>query len=143
LDLVILGFEIAFEGSLVGVGVLLLATFLAFARMNKEVRRARMFIMADRVKRFLGAFTLGFLAIAADSIFSIAGFPAPPAVSVIVICVFLASIVFGSLELFLIVRPPRSRWPSLRKPASSPGGSRSRGAPVAEDPSEGETHASR
>ena len=143
MDLVILGFEIAFEGSLVGVGVLLLATFLAFARMNKEVRRARMFIMADRVKRFLGAFTLGFLAIAADSIFSIAGFSAPPAVSVVVILVFLASIVFGSLELFLIVRPPRSRLRSLRPAISRQGGSRAREAASSEDPPEGETHAAR
>lgn len=143
LDLVVLVFEIAFEGCLVAVSVLLLATFLAFARMNKDVRRARLFIMADRVKRFLGAFTLGFLAIAAESIFSVTGLTPPAAVSGIVILVFLASIVFGSLELFLIVRPRRSPLASSRKAVVPRGGPLPRGAASAEDPSEGESHAAR
>ncbi len=142
-ELVILGFELAFEGSLVAVGVLLLAAFLAFARMNRDVRRARMFIMADRVKRFLGAFTLGFLAIAAESVFSIAGLSPPAAVAAIVIFVFLGSVVYGSLELFLIVHPLRSRWRSPRQAVSRPGESNSGGATSADDPQEVDTHAAR
>jgi len=142
LNLAILGFEIAVEGSLIAVALLLLVTFLAFTRMNKDVRRARMFIMADRVKRFLGAFTLGFLAIAADSILSIAGVSVP-AVSGVVIFLFLASIVYGSLELFFIVRPPRSRLSLSRKAAAARSGLRPGEASAAEDPPEGESHAAR
>lgn len=128
---------------MIAVPALLLFTFLAFARMNKDVRRARMFIMADRVNRFLGAFTLGFLGIAADSVFAVAGIAPPVAVSGVVIFLFLASIVYGSLELFLIVRPPRVHWAASRKPVARPGGSRPREAPSAEDPPEGDTHAAR
>ncbi|HYM41024.1 MAG TPA: hypothetical protein VEY12_12925, partial [Thermoplasmata archaeon] len=105
MDLAALGFEIAVEGSLAVTGALLLLTYVAFTRMNRDVRRARLFIMADRVKRFLGAFTFGFLLIAIASIMTIGGLPTAATVFAVVIFLFLAAIVYGSLELFLIVRP--------------------------------------
>ncbi len=108
MDLLALVFEAAFVGALALAGVLLLATYLAFARMNKDVRRARMFIMSDRVKRFLGAFTFGFLLIAAASILTVIGLPEASSLFVVVIFLFLAAIVYGSFELYLIVRPRRS-----------------------------------
>ncbi len=118
MDLLALAFEAAFVGALAAAGVLLLATYVAFSRMNKDVRRARMFIMSDRVKRFLGAFTFGFLLIAAASILSIAGLPYASAVFLGVIFLFLAAIIYGSLELYLIIRPRRSPLLHSRRTAA-------------------------
>lgn len=56
---------VAFEGAIVILASLLALAYISFNRMEKEVRRARMFIMGDRVNRFLGAFTLGFIVLAA------------------------------------------------------------------------------
>ncbi|TLZ92122.1 MAG: hypothetical protein E6K04_04810 [Methanobacteriota archaeon] len=53
-----------FEGIVGGVAVILSLTYVSFVRMEKNVRRARMFIMADRIQRFLGAFTVGFVVLA-------------------------------------------------------------------------------
>ncbi len=143
MDLFTLAFEIAFIGAVAAAGGLLLLTYLAFARMNKDVRRARMFIMADRVKRFLGAFTLGFLLIAAASILTIAGLPTAALVFPVVIFLFLGAIVYGSLELFLIVRPRRSRLPFAGRLASrSAPGIRPATAP-SEPPAEDDLHAVR
>ena len=143
MDLLALAFGILFEGSLVVAGVLLLATYVAFARMNKDVRRARMFIMSDRVRRFLGAFTFGFLLIAAASVLTIAGMPGASAVFLVVIFLFLAAIIYGSLELYLIVRPPRSRLLHPRRSAAS----RPVAGPMSASPppeaEEGGSHASR
>lgn len=143
MDLLALAFEVVFEGSLAAAGGLLLLTFLAFARMNKDVRRARLFIMADRVRRFLGAFTFGFILIAAASILSIAGLPTAASVFAVVIFLFLGAIVYGSLELFLIVHPRRKRLPSggrislRRTPAAGP----STAEP--DEVAEGDVHATR
>ena len=143
MDLLALAFGILFEGSLVVAGVLLLATYVAFARMNKDVRRARMFIMSDRVRRFLGAFTFGFLLIAAASVLTIAGLPGASAVFLVVIFLFLAAIIYGSLELYLIVRPPRSRLLRPRRSAAT----RPAAGPISAAPppevEEGGSHASR
>ena len=143
MDLFVLAFEIAFEGSLAAAGALLLLTYLAFARMNKDVRRARMFIMADRVRRFLGAFTFGFLLIAAASILTVAGLPSAALVFSVVIFLFLGAIVYGSLELFLIIRPRRSRIPSLRKAAARPAAGNAHAASPSEETAEGDPHAAR
>lgn len=105
MDILALTFEAAFAGSLVVSGALLLLTYLAFNRMQKDVRRARMFLMADRVRRFLGAFTFGFLLIAAASVLTLAGIPTAATIFLVVIFLFLGAIVYGSLELFLIIRP--------------------------------------
>ncbi len=143
MDLAVVAFEVVFIGALVVAGGLLLLTYLAFAGMNKDLRRARMFIMADRVRRFLGAFTFGFLLIAVASILSIAGLPTAALVFSVVIFLFLGAIVYGSLELFLIVRPRRTRLRSarrhvLRHAAASPP------EPVPpEPPVEGGSHAER
>src|SRR5947209_20305391 len=56
---VVVGF-LAFFGTITG---LLAMTFLAFTRMDKDVRRARMFIMEKRIKRVLGACTFSFMVI--------------------------------------------------------------------------------
>ncbi len=107
MDILALTFEALFEGSLVVAASLLLLTYVAFVRMNKDVRRARMFLMADRIGRFLGAFTVGFLLIAAASVMAIAGLPDAALVFGAVVLLFCAAIVYGSVELFLIVRPRR------------------------------------
>ncbi len=143
MDLAVLAFEGVFIGALVVAGGLLLLTYLAFAGMNKDLRRARMFIMADRVKRFLGAFTFGFLLIAAASILSIAGLPTAALVFSVVIFLFLGAIVYGSLELFLIVRPRRTRLHATRGPVLRRAPVRPPAPAPSEPPMEGGSHAER
>ena len=105
MDLVALLLFIAFEGLVGGVAVLLSLTYIFFARMEKDVRRARMFIMADRVKRFLGAFTLGFVVLAGAFAGSLVGGSTASGFVVAAFFFFLTTIAYGSVELFLIVRP--------------------------------------
>jgi hypothetical protein len=143
MDLVALAFEIVFEGSLAVAGGLLLLTYLAFTRMNKDVRRARLFIMADRVRRFLGAFTVGFLLIAGASILTVAGLPTAAFIFLVVIFLFLGAIVYGSLELFLIVRPRPSPLRSLSKALPSRAAPTAPATPPAEESAEGDVHAAR
>ena len=143
MDLAVLALEIAFEGSLAAAGGLLLLTYLSFARMNRDVRRARLFIMANRVKRFLGAFTLGFLLIAAASILTIAGLPTAGTIFLVVIFLFLGAIVYGSLELFLIVRPRRAPLLSRGRGTLRQATAGDREAPQAEEPADGGLHAAR
>lgn len=143
MDILALAFEIAFEGSIAVAGALLLLTYVAFARMNRDVRRARLFIMADRVKRFLGAFTFGFILIAAASILTIAGLPTAALVFSVVIFLFLGAIVYGSLELFLIVRPRPSGLRSVRKNVSARGAMNAPGPAQAEETGVGDRDASR
>jgi hypothetical protein len=105
MDLVAWLFLLAFEGIVVAVSVLLIVTFVSFQRMERNVRRARMFIMADRIQRFLGAFTVGFVVLA----LTFAGeFILPPGVLVGAFFFFLATIGYGVVELFFIVRPRRT-----------------------------------
>ncbi len=121
MDLLALIFEVIIVGTLGIAGALLLLTYVAFVRMNRDVRRARMFLMADRVGRFLGAFTAGFLVIALAAVMTIAGLPAADLVFSGVILLFLAAIVYGSLELFLIVRPrPRRLTPAPKSAPAHP-----------------------
>ncbi len=116
MDLLALTFVVIIGGSLVFAGALLLLTYIAFVRMNRDVRRARMFLMADRVGRFLGAFTAGFLLVAVAALVTIVGFPAADLIFSGVIFLFLAAIVYGSLELFLIIRPRPRRPTSVTRP---------------------------
>src|SRR5205823_11445146 len=81
MDLVQWAVLIAFEGIIGGTSVLLSLTYLSFARMEKDVRRARMFIMADRIKRFLGAFTAGFVVLAVTFSTAFLGITLPAAVA--------------------------------------------------------------
>jgi hypothetical protein len=99
---------IAFEGLIGGVAVLLTLTYVSFARMERDVRRARMFIMADRIHRFLGAFTLGFIVLAGTLATGFLGITLPGGVSVGAFFFFLATIAYGVVELYFIVRPKRT-----------------------------------
>lgn len=134
-------FLIAFEGIVGGVAVLLSLTFITFARMEKDIRRARMFIMADRIHRFLGAFTVGFIVLATTFAGAFLGIGIPAGVTVGAFFFFLAAIAYGVVELFFIVRPKRTagtrglRWGARtgRKPAR---------AESRLEPSEDEPHAS-
>ncbi len=96
-----------FEGIVGGVAVILSLTYVSFVRMEKNVRRARMFIMADRIQRFLGAFTLGFVVLALTFALSTFGSILPSAVFAVAFFFFLATIAYGILELYFIVRPRR------------------------------------
>ncbi len=98
-------FAYAFEGILGLLAVLLTLSYVTLMRMNKDVRRARMFIMADRIHRFLGAFTAGFVALAIYIGVGIAGAQVPAAVSTFVIFFFLATIAYGIIEIYFIIRP--------------------------------------
>ncbi len=143
MDLLAVAFEIVFEASLVVAGALLLLTYLAFSRMNRDVRRARLFIMADRVRRFLGAFTFGFLLIAAASIMTIAGLPTAALVFSVVIFLFLGAIVYGSMELFLIIRPRPTSVGALRRAAHLRARPESPEPKAAEEAGPGGEHAAR
>ncbi|HEV8595593.1 MAG TPA: hypothetical protein VGR51_08705 [Thermoplasmata archaeon] len=96
---------IAFEVLLGGIATLLLASYVSFVRMNPEVRRARLCVMAARIHRFLLAFTLGFFSIVLVFFVSFAGIPLPLAVSTGSVFFFLAAVLYGSIEILLIARP--------------------------------------
>jgi hypothetical protein len=108
MDLVAWLFLIAFEGIVGLIAVLLVVTYISFQRMERNIRRARMFIMADRIQRFLGAFTLGFVVLAATFASSFLGPILPAGVAVGAFFFFLATIAYGIVELFFIVRPRRT-----------------------------------
>jgi hypothetical protein len=108
MDLVELLFLIAFEAIVGAPAVLLVLTYMSFRRMERNVRRARMFIMADRIQRFLGAFTLGFVVLAGVFASSFLGNILPAAVFIGAFFFFLAIIAYGVVELFFIVRPRRT-----------------------------------
>ncbi len=89
------------------ITALLGLTYVAFIRMDKAVRRARMFIMDKRIERFLGAFTLGFIALTGAIIVPSVGVVIPAIIGTVVLVVWLGAMGYGTLELFFIVRPPR------------------------------------
>jgi sterol desaturase/sphingolipid hydroxylase (fatty acid hydroxylase superfamily) len=121
MDFVELLFLIAFEAIVGAPAVLLVLTYVSFRRMERNVRRARMFIMADRIQRFLGAFTLGFVVLAGVFVSSFLGNILPPAVFIGAFFFFLAMIAYGVVELFFIVRPKRTPGARsfLRRPAGT------------------------
>src|SRR2546428_12608238 len=106
--LVTLGF-IGFFAALSG---LLGLTFVAFTRMDRDVRRARMFIMEKRIQRFLGAFTIGFIALTVFIILPSVGVTLPTVAGSGGVVVWVGGMGDGTYELFLILRPPRA--PLLR-----------------------------
>jgi hypothetical protein len=110
----------AFEGVLGLLAVLLTVTYVTLMRMNKDVRRARMFIMADRIHRVLGAFTLGFVTLAVYIGVGIAGAVIPAAVSSFAIFFFLGAIAYGIIEIYLIVRPRPHLFGGWRRASGSP-----------------------
>src|SRR5437899_11442637 len=102
--LVTLGF-IGFFAALSG---LLGLTFVAFTRMDRDVRRARMLIREKRIQRFLGAFTIGFIALTVAIILPSVGLTLPTVAGSVVLVVGLGAIGYGTYELCLIVRLPRA-----------------------------------
>jgi hypothetical protein len=110
---------IGFEALIALPAALLVITFVSFSRMEKDVRRARMFIMADRIKRFLGAFTVGFVVLAV-SVAALLAFPGFQTVFVGAFFFFLGTIAYGIVELFLIVRPRQSLHPPNGKSWPAP-----------------------
>lgn len=141
MDLSTLLFEVGFGGALAIVAALLVATFVAFLRMKNDVRRARLFIMADRVKSFLGAFTLGFVVIAVDFLVGVLASSMAGIVSAAAILLFVALMIYGSLQLFLIVRPPRRAI--AERPRNRRAGVRPDAVASPGEAPEGEIHASR
>jgi len=95
---------LAFFGTITG---LLAVTFLAFTHMDKDVRRARMFIMEKRIQRFLGAFTVAFIALTVLICASTIALGLPAAVGTGLLVLWLGGMGYGTYELFLIVRPPK------------------------------------
>src|SRR5256885_17265247 len=96
-----------FIGFFAALSGLLGLTFVAFTRMDKDVRRARMFIMEKRIQRFLGAFTVGFIALTVLICASTIAIGLPAALGTSLLVVWLGGMGYGTYELFLIVRPPR------------------------------------
>ena len=97
--------SIAFEVILAAIAVFLLLAYVSFARMNPDVLRARMWLMAARVQRFLLAFTLGFLAIVVTFLVTFAGVALPVALSTGSVFFFLGAVLYGCLEILFVARP--------------------------------------
>src|SRR5256886_14070674 len=112
---VVVGF-LSFFGTITG---LLAVTFLAFTRMDKDVRRARMFIMEKRIQRFLGAFTFAFIALTVLICASTIAFGLPAAIGTGLLVVWLGGMGYGTYELFLIVRPPKGTLLRLVKKSNT------------------------
>jgi len=112
---VVVGF-LAFFGTITG---LLTITFLAFTRMDKDVRRARMFIMEKRIQRFLGAFTIAFIALTVLICASTIALGLPAAIGTGLLVLWLGGMGFGTYELFLIVRPPKGTLLRLIKKSNT------------------------
>ena len=112
---IVVGF-LAFFGTITG---LLTVTFLAFTRMDKDVRRARMFIMEKRIQRFLGAFTVAFIALTVLICASMIAVGLPAAIGTGLLVVWLGGMGYGTYELFLIVRPPKGTLRRLIKKSNT------------------------
>jgi len=112
---IVVGF-LAFFGTITG---LLTFTFLAFTRMDKDVRRARMFIMEKRIQRFLGAFTVAFIALTVLICASMIAVGLPAAIGTGLLVVWLGGMGYGTYELFLIVRPPKGTLLRLIKKSNT------------------------
>ena len=107
---------IAFQGLIVATFAILAITFVTFRGMNREVRRARMYILANRFERFLAAITIAFLALTVSLISSTLGVPLPAGVAVAIVFVFLGGILYGTFEIFFVIRPrPRKNHLALRR----------------------------
>lgn len=94
-----------FGALLLCITLLLLVAYVKLVRMNAEVRRARLFIMAKRINWFLLAFMIGFLSISIQSLVSVMGVALPAAATTGAAFFFLGAVLLGSLELFLIASP--------------------------------------
>ncbi len=100
---------VVFEGLLAAIAGLLLVTYILFLKMNDDVRRARLYIMADRIKRFLLAFFIGFFALMVVILVGFAGVSLPAWVSGPMIFAWMGFTVYGCLELLFIAAPIKLR----------------------------------
>src|SRR3989441_12807327 len=100
---VVVGF-LAFFGTITG---LLTVTFVAFTRMDKDVRRARMFIMEKRIHRFLGSFTVAYIALTVLICASTIALCLPAAIVTGLLFIWLGRMGYGTCALFLILRLPK------------------------------------
>src|SRR3989442_7313802 len=96
-----------FIGFFAALSGLLGLTFVAFTRMDRDVRRARMFIMEKRIQRFLGAFTIGFIALTVFIILPSAGVTLPTVTGSLGLLVCVGALETRDSAYFLIPRPPR------------------------------------
>ncbi|HYS73505.1 MAG TPA: hypothetical protein VEO96_05950 [Thermoplasmata archaeon] len=118
-DLVAQAIAVTLQGVVLATFAVVAITFVTFRRMNKDVRRARMFILAERLERFLAAFTVAFLFLTAALIANAAGHPLPAAASTVIVFVWLGGFLYGAIEIFFVVRPrPRGGSRLLKRAAS-------------------------
>jgi len=118
-DLVAQAISVTLQGVILATFAIVAVTFVTFRRMNKDVRRARMFILAERLERFLAAFTVAFLFLTAALIANAAGHPLPAAASTVIVFVWLGGFLYGAVEIFFVVRPrPRGGYRLLKRTAS-------------------------
>jgi len=118
-DLVAQAIAVTLQGVILATFVVVATTFVTFRRMNKDVRRARMFILAERLERFLAAFTAAFLFLTAALISTALGHPLPSAASTVIVFVWLGGFLYGAIEIFFVVRPrPRGGYRLLKRAAS-------------------------
>src|SRR6266508_4577790 len=102
-DLVAQAIAVTLQGVILATFVVVATTFVTFRRMNKDVRRARMFILAERLERFLAAFTVAFLFLTAALIANATGHPLPAAASTVIVFVWLGGFLYGAIEIFSVV----------------------------------------
>ncbi len=119
-------FGIAFSAFLILITGLCGVTYYSFFRMNAQIRRARMFIMSDRIQRFLLAFLLAFLALVVTYVPAFSGVSVPAAIGTTVVFFFLGAITYGILELYFVAVPSsRPRFQSRKRATADkamPGG---------------------
>jgi zinc transporter ZupT len=119
-------FAALFLALLLTITTLLAITYYAFFRMNVQIRRARLFIMSDRIQRFLLAFFLGFLSLVVAFVPSFSDVPIPAAITTFGVFFFFGTATYGSPELYFVAMPKsRLRFQSRRSRTSDralPGG---------------------
>ena len=78
-----------------------------------------MFIMEKRIQRFLGAFTVAFIALTVLISASMIAVGLPAAIGTGLLVVWLGGMGYGTYELFLIVRPPKGTLLRLIKKSNT------------------------
>ena len=109
--------SVSFEILLTAIAGLLGISYYSFLRMKPDIRRARIFLMADRIQRFLLGFFVGFAALMVVILISFTGMTLPSVVGTAAVFLFIGSVAYGSLELLLIARPVG--WKKRRKGIAS------------------------
>lgn len=118
-DLFEVAYQIAYQGLIAATFAVVGFTYVTWRRMNKDVRRARMFILADRFDRFLLAFTLAFLVLTAVFLGLADVVVVPLVVSEFATIFFLVAIFYATLELFFVAHPRALKRLRSRRSTSS------------------------